>query len=226
MLDISVKRSGQRGGWYLCLTFCSQPWNSTSNIIVFSACKEVWAYSQQENQISEFYIFQWRVGFRFSFLEHVFSPLGSPVSPPLLPILSSHIKGPPPPSWQTVSALKRTPSECPLLSSLFILFKEIMAIIISFFLLFLLLLQVKSQWGSHCHIYSFFPAHEMKCVRAHVRLLAALWPGSYVHGILQARILEWVAMPSSRGSSWPRDQTLISCISCIAGVFFTAEPQR
>ena len=35
-------------------------------------------------------------------------------------------------------------------------------------------------------------------------------PGSSVHGILQARILEWVAMPSSRGSSWPRDWTHIS----------------
>ena len=33
-------------------------------------------------------------------------------------------------------------------------------------------------------------------------------PGSSVHGILQARILDWIAMPSSRGSSWPRDQTL------------------
>ena len=32
-------------------------------------------------------------------------------------------------------------------------------------------------------------------------------PGSSVHGILQARILEWVAMPSSRGSSWPRHWT-------------------
>ena len=32
-------------------------------------------------------------------------------------------------------------------------------------------------------------------------------PSSSVHGILQARILEWVAMPSSRGSSWPRNQT-------------------
>ena len=40
-------------------------------------------------------------------------------------------------------------------------------------------------------------------------------PGSSVHGILQARILEWVAMPSSRGSSHPRYQTLDSCISCI-----------
>ena len=37
-------------------------------------------------------------------------------------------------------------------------------------------------------------------------------PGSSVHGILQARILEWVAMPSSKGSSRPRDQTCISCI--------------
>ena len=35
-------------------------------------------------------------------------------------------------------------------------------------------------------------------------------PGSSVHGILQARILEWVAVPSSRGSSPPRDQTRIS----------------
>ena len=42
--------------------------------------------------------------------------------------------------------------------------------------------------------------------------------GSSVHGILQARILEWVAMPSFRGSSWPRDQTWVFCI---AGRFST-----
>ena len=40
-------------------------------------------------------------------------------------------------------------------------------------------------------------------------------PGSSVHRFLQTRILEWVAMPSSRGSSPLRDQTCISCISCI-----------
>ena len=40
-------------------------------------------------------------------------------------------------------------------------------------------------------------------------------PGSSVHGILQARILEWVAMSSSRGSSQPRDQTGVCCVSCI-----------
>ena len=43
-------------------------------------------------------------------------------------------------------------------------------------------------------------------------------PGFCVHGILQARILEWIAMPCSRGSSQPKDQTLISCI---VGRFFT-----
>ena len=42
--------------------------------------------------------------------------------------------------------------------------------------------------------------------------------GSSGHGISQARILEWVAIPFSRGYSWPRDQTWVSCI---AGRFFT-----
>ena len=46
-------------------------------------------------------------------------------------------------------------------------------------------------------------------------------PGSSVHGILQARILEWVAISSSKESSQPRDQTHVSCVSCIAGRFFT-----
>ena len=39
-------------------------------------------------------------------------------------------------------------------------------------------------------------------------------PGSSVHGILQARILEWVAISFCRGSSWPRDWTKDSCIAC------------
>jgi len=43
-------------------------------------------------------------------------------------------------------------------------------------------------------------------------------PGSSVHGILQERILEWVAIPSSRGSSQPRNQIHVSSIT---GVFFT-----
>ena len=46
-------------------------------------------------------------------------------------------------------------------------------------------------------------------------------PASSVHGTLQARILEGVAMPSSRGSSLPKDPAGVYCISCIAGRFFT-----
>ena len=45
-------------------------------------------------------------------------------------------------------------------------------------------------------------------------------PGSSVHGISQARILEWVAMSFSRESSWSQDWTCVSCVSCIAGRFF------
>ena len=46
-------------------------------------------------------------------------------------------------------------------------------------------------------------------------------PGSSDHGIFQVRIIEWVAIFSSRGSSRPRDQT---CISCLVGRLFTPVP--
>ena len=63
------------------------------------------------------------------------------------------------------------------------------------------------------------------------KLLSGVWlcdPMDYtVHGILQARILEWAAFPFSRGSSQPRDQTQVSHI---VGGFFTSgatrEPQE
>ena len=48
-------------------------------------------------------------------------------------------------------------------------------------------------------------------------------PGSSFHGILQARILEWVTIPFSRESSWPREQTLVSCK---VGRFFTFRATR
>ena len=56
------------------------------------------------------------------------------------------------------------------------------------------------------------------CVLSHVRLCNPMDcspPVSSVHGIIQARILEWVAISYSKGSSQSRDQTCISCISCI-----------
>ena len=56
---------------------------------------------------------------------------------------------------------------------------------------------------------------------SNVWLFATPW--TTVHGILQARILEWVACPFSRGSSQPKDQTQVSCI---AGGFFTSWATR
>ena len=53
------------------------------------------------------------------------------------------------------------------------------------------------------------------CLLNHARLFATLDcspAGSSVYGIAQARILEWVAISSSRGTSQPRDQTRVSCI--------------
>ena len=49
-------------------------------------------------------------------------------------------------------------------------------------------------------------------------------PGSSVHGIFQAGILEWVAISSSRGFFWPRDRIHVSWVSRIAGISFITEP--
>ena len=51
-------------------------------------------------------------------------------------------------------------------------------------------------------------------------------PGSPIPGILQARTLEWVAMPSSRGSSRPRDRTHVSCVFCFTGRLVTVDATR
>ena len=51
-------------------------------------------------------------------------------------------------------------------------------------------------------------------------------PGSSAHGILQVRIPEWVAIPFSRGSSQPRDQTQVSCIAGrVLTIWVTREAQ-
>ena len=59
---------------------------------------------------------------------------------------------------------------------------------------------------------------------SHVRLCDSMdcsLPGSSVHGIFLAGLLEWIAISFSRGSSLPRDLTWVSCHSWIAGRFFT-----
>ena len=96
------------------------------------------------------------------------------------------------------------------------------------------------QWYNNIHTYfrymslhhhtEYIHIHTHVCMLSHfshVRSGHSLWPyglpGSSVHGILQVRILEWVAMLSSRGSSWPRNQTRVSCI---AGRVFTSWTSR
>ena len=74
---------------------------------------------------------------------------------------------------------------------------------------------------------------ELSCfshVHVHVHV-QSLWdpmdcspPGSSIHGILRARILEWVTIPSSKRYSWPRDWTCTSCSFWIAGRSFITEP--
>ena len=79
-------------------------------------------------------------------------------------------------------------------------------------------------WTAACQ-FPLFPTNSRSIKSLQfIWLFVTLWtvapPGSSVHGILQARILEWVAIPSSRGSSQPRDWT---CIFCIADISFIAE---
>ena len=71
------------------------------------------------------------------------------------------------------------------------------------------------------HCFSHFSGSEMLVAQSCPTLCdpkSCSLPGFSVHGILQARILEWVAIAFSRGSSQPWDQTQVSCI---AGRFFT-----
>ena len=85
----------------------------------------------------------------------------------------------------------------------------------------------------YIHIYEYYHMYSYMCTYVlshfcHVRLCDLIdysLPGSSVLGILQDNPMEWIAMPSSMGSSWPEDQTYISHSSCIEGRPFTAEPQ-
>ena len=90
-----------------------------------------------------------------------------------------------------------------------------------------------SQILNHLTIREVPGPHTLNVCVSHSVMSDSLWPhglysllGSSVHGILQARILEWVAIPFSRESSQPRNQTQVSYI---AGGFFNSllsEPPR
>ena len=72
-----------------------------------------------------------------------------------------------------------------------------------------LVLNLLGFWGSHACVLSWFSRARLFETPVDCSL-----PGSSVHGILQARTLEWVAMRFSRGSSRPRDRSRVSYISC------------
>ena len=70
-------------------------------------------------------------------------------------------------------------------------------------------------------VYSWCVSCVLSCFSlVHLIRHYGLWP-SRLLWILQARILEWVAMPCSRGSSWPRDGTHVSTSPALAGRIFT-----
>ena len=79
--------------------------------------------------------------------------------------------------------------------------------------------KVKVAWawmsGDHLHVIQDPPVSEL-CLTLCDPMDYSL-PGSSVHGILQARIPEWVAITWSKGSSQPRDRTCVSQGSCVAG---------
>ena len=85
--------------------------------------------------------------------------------------------------------------------------------------------EIRFLWPqAQCPVFNTMRAKSLWSCPTLCDLMGCSPPSSSVHGIIQASILRWVAMPSSRRSSRPRDQTCISCSSCIAGRFFTAEP--
>ena len=70
--------------------------------------------------------------------------------------------------------------------------------------------------GSSLRTHITFRCHVCVCVCSVVsEPMDCSLPGFSVHGIFQARILEWVAISYSRGSPRPRDRTHVSCVSCI-----------
>ena len=75
-----------------------------------------------------------------------------------------------------------------------------------------------------CQAFRYTISFLYACVFSPVWLFLALWPvGFSAHGIFQARILEWIAVSSSRASLPSRDWSRGSCSSCTGSGFFTTE---
>ena len=86
-----------------------------------------------------------------------------------------------------------------------------------------LLLIAVWPWASHLALLS---AKALQSCPSLCNPMDSSLPGSSVHGFSQARILGWVAMLSSRGSSRPRDRAQVSSLLKLAGRFFTTSPTQ
>ena len=88
-----------------------------------------------------------------------------------------------------------------------------------------LFLLLSCIWGHHYHNSKFHESESevaQSCPTLSDPMDCSL-SGFPIHGIFQARVLEWIAISFSRGSSRSRDQTQVSCIR---GGFFVSEPPR
>ena len=75
-----------------------------------------------------------------------------------------------------------------------------------------------------CYYFSLLCAQSLQSCPTFCDPMNGSLPGSFVHANSLARILEWVAISSSRGSSRPKSWTRFSCISCIEVEFFSTDP--
>ena len=87
----------------------------------------------------------------------------------------------------------------------------------------------QSVFWSLLIIFCFYLYYPPGCMLSHPVMFdlrpQELWPArSSVHGVIPARTLQWVAISSSRASSWPRNWTCISCVSWIGRQILTTEP--
>ena len=92
--------------------------------------------------------------------------------------------------------------------------------------------RVQTQCCCHCSVAQscLTLCDPMDCSTPAFPVLHYLWsllklcPGSSVHGICQVKIPEWVAVSSSRGSSWPRDRTWVFCVPCTGRLLYHWTP--
>ena len=81
-----------------------------------------------------------------------------------------------------------------------------------------------TDWTDWRLLRRYMSACALICVHLFVTLWSVAHQAPLSMGFSQARILEWIDISFSRGSSWTKDRIRVSCISCIGGRFFTTEP--